>query len=97
MTVLNGFIVPGIPLGWSPLGGQITSAFGPEQEVWGSSTGSAVAVSAGMCPLALGVESHGSIVRCSILEVRSLPDVTDRPSRESRYRGHQTDQGISQL
>lgn len=61
MSVLNGWYHP-MPGGWSPLWGQVRSAYGAEQKVWGSSTGSAVAVSAGTCPVAIGVESNGSIV-----------------------------------
>ncbi|KAL0639983.1 hypothetical protein Q9L58_000811 [Maublancomyces gigas] len=57
-----------IPNGWSARGGQTQSAYvtGPfnssERDPSGSSTGSAVGVSAGFAPLALGTETDGSIV-----------------------------------
>jgi amidase len=57
--------------GWSAVGGQTQSAYLPrnpndtglgQSDPCGSSTGSAVGVSAGYAPLALGTESIGSIV-----------------------------------
>lgn len=71
MSVLGAWLQDGIPDGWSPLAGQVKSAFAPDLEVMGSSTGSAVAVSAGMCPVAIGEESNGSIV--SVLVGRVTP------------------------
>ncbi|KAI1127437.1 amidase signature domain-containing protein [Nemania abortiva] len=59
------------PNGWSALGGQTNGAYmvrEPNQiqfgqgDPCGSSTGSAVGVSAGYAPIALGTESYGSIV-----------------------------------
>lgn len=60
--MMNGWFAPDVPDGWSALGGQTKSALGPGYLVGGSMTGSAVAVSAGFSPVALGVESCGSIV-----------------------------------
>lgn len=48
--------------GWSGRGGQCTSAFFPGGDPAGSSSGSAVAVSIGLAPVALGTETDGSIV-----------------------------------
>jgi len=48
--------------GWSAYGGQPLGAYYPEQDPHGSSSGSAVAVSVGLAPLALGTETSGSIV-----------------------------------
>ncbi|SCG81617.1 amidase family protein [Micromonospora rifamycinica] len=48
--------------GWSSLGGQTRHADDPARSPWGSSSGSAVAVAAGMAPLAFGTETDGSIV-----------------------------------
>lgn len=45
-----------IPSGWSPRGGQTTSAYYPHGDPEGSSSGSAVAVSLGLCMAALGTE-----------------------------------------
>ncbi len=50
------------PEGWSAVGGQTRNAHAPDRSPWGSSAGSAVAVAAGMAPLALGTETDGSIV-----------------------------------
>ncbi|KAF8243607.1 amidase signature enzyme [Wilcoxina mikolae CBS 423.85] len=51
-----------IPSGWSPRGGQTHSAYSLSADACGSSTGSAVGVSAGFSPLALAAETDGSII-----------------------------------
>ncbi len=48
--------------GWSARGGQTRNPYQLDMSPWGSSSGSAVAVSAGYAPLALGVETDGSII-----------------------------------
>jgi amidase len=48
--------------GWSTVGGQTRNPHNPQCTPWGSSSGSAAAVAAGMAPLALGTETDGSIV-----------------------------------
>lgn len=48
--------------GWSAVGGQTHHPYLRGRSPWGSSSGSAVAVAAGMAPLALGTETDGSIV-----------------------------------
>ncbi|WEK31340.1 MAG: amidase family protein [Candidatus Pseudomonas phytovorans] len=50
------------PLGWSGRGGQTRSALGRDFPVYGSSAGSAVAVSAGIVAIAVGTETNGSLV-----------------------------------
>lgn len=61
-TAMSSFY-GGTPTGWSPRGGQTYSAFvHPAFSPGGSSSGSAVAVSAGFAPISLGVETMGSIV-----------------------------------
>ncbi|KAJ7820741.1 amidase signature enzyme [Mycena olivaceomarginata] len=47
--------------GWSGRGGQGTGAYYPHANPCGSSSGSAVAVSIGLAPVALGTETDGSI------------------------------------
>jgi amidase len=47
--------------GWSPRGGQTRNPYRLDSSPWGSSSGSAVAVAAGLVPLAIGVETDGSI------------------------------------
>jgi amidase len=48
--------------GWSTLGGQAVNPYGTGRNPSGSSSGSAVAVAAGLAPLAIGTETDGSIV-----------------------------------
>ncbi len=47
--------------GWSPVGGQARNPHALDRNGCGSSTGSAVAVAAGMVPAAIGTETDGSI------------------------------------
>lgn len=62
------------PSGYSALGGQVISPYGAEIDPWGSSTGSAVAVSANFAALAVGTETVGSIIspaaRASVVGMR---------------------------
>lgn len=48
--------------GWSSLGGQTRNPHVLDRNPCGSSSGSAVAVAAGMAPLAVGTETNGSVV-----------------------------------
>jgi amidase len=48
--------------GWSTLGGQALNPWGEGRNPSGSSSGSAVAVAAGLAPFAIGTETDGSIV-----------------------------------
>jgi amidase len=48
--------------GWSAVGGHTRNPYDPTRSPCGSSSGSAVAVAAGMVPLAVGTETDGSIV-----------------------------------
>lgn len=47
--------------GWSAVGGQTRNPFALDRNACGSSTGSGVAVAAGMAPAAIGTETNGSI------------------------------------
>ena len=51
-----------IPNGWSGRGGQATSAFYPQGDACGSSTGSGIAASIGLAGGTLGTETDGSIM-----------------------------------
>jgi len=54
-----------MPGGYSSLGGQVVSAYSPSFDVRGSSTGSAVAMSANFAAAAVGTETSGSIIQPS--------------------------------
>ena len=55
------YIAMEFPDGYSSRGGQVKNPYGEELPVSGSSSGSAVAVSAGLCAVAVGTETAGSI------------------------------------
>src|SRR5215831_9007287 len=60
--------------GWSTLGGQAVNPHGVGRNPSGSSSGSGVAVAAGLAPLAVGTETDGSIVSpshaCGIVGIK---------------------------
>ncbi len=56
------YMDPAMPSGFSALGGQTRNPYGPF-EVWGSSSGSAVAAAANFAPITVGTETQGSIVK----------------------------------
>jgi len=62
MTEFANFMGENMPGGYSARGGQVLSPFNRDRNPSGSSTGSAVAVAAGMCAAALGTENFGSII-----------------------------------
>jgi len=57
---------PGMPSGFSALGGQTRNPYGP-YEVLGSSSGSAVAASANFSPVTVGTETQGSIIQPAVI------------------------------
>ena len=68
--------------GWSTLGGQAVNPHGQGRNPSGSSSGSAVAVAAGLTPLAIGTETDGSIVSpshaCGIVGVKPTLGLVSR-------------------
>ena len=63
MTEFANYMTDGsMPNGYSSRGGQTLNLFDPESDPSGSSTGSAVAVAAGLCAAAIGTETCGSII-----------------------------------
>jgi len=52
----------GMPNGYSSRGGQTLCPYNRDMDVSGSSSGSAVAVAAGLCTVSLGTETSGSII-----------------------------------
>lgn len=55
------YMDPGMPSGFSVLGGQTRNPYGPF-EVWGSSSGSAVAAAANLATVTVGTETQGSLL-----------------------------------
>ncbi|MGN6793839.1 MAG: amidase [Streptosporangiaceae bacterium] len=68
--------------GWSTLGGQAVNPHGAGRSPSGSSSGSAVAVAAGLAPLAVGSETDGSIVSpshaCGIVGIKPTLGLVSR-------------------
>ena len=62
MTEFANYMAHGMPNGFSSRGGQTLSFFNAKADPSGSSTGSAVAVSADLCAAAVGTETCGSIL-----------------------------------
>ena len=65
MTEFANYMTDDLPNGFSSRGGQVINAYHPEMDHGGSSTGSAVAVSAGLCAFAIGTDTCFSIVGCA--------------------------------
>lgn len=61
VTEFANFMGENMPAGYSSRGGQVISPYNRDCSPSGSSTGSAVAVAAGLCTAALGTENFGSI------------------------------------
>jgi amidase len=68
--------------GWSTLGGQAVNPHGAGRNPSGSSSGSGVAVAAGLAPLAVGTETDGSIVcpasACGIVGIKPTLGLVSR-------------------
>ena len=68
--------------GWSTLGGQTANPYALDRNPSGSSSGSAVAVAAGLAPLAVGTETDGSIVSpasaCGIVGIKPTAGLVSR-------------------
>jgi len=62
MTELANFMAYEMNGGYSSRGGQVKNPYKDGAPVYGSSGGSAVAVSANICALAIGTETNGSII-----------------------------------
>jgi len=65
MTEFANFTSYEMKNGYSSRGGQVKNAYIREKESGGSSTGSAVAMSAGFCAAAIGTDTNFSIVGCA--------------------------------
>ena len=62
MTEWANFMTTGMPAGYSSRGGQVKNPYGESLSPGGSSSGSAVAVATGLCTVAVGTETSGSIL-----------------------------------
>src|SRR5437762_10854832 len=62
MTEWANFMTTGMPAGYSSRGGQVVNPYVASSSPGGSSSGSAVAVAAGLCTVAVGTETSGSIL-----------------------------------
>lgn len=65
MTEFANFTAQDMPNGYSSKGGIVKNAYDYNKNPGGSSTGSAVAVSAGFCSMAVGTDTSFSIVACA--------------------------------
>lgn len=66
MTEFANYTAREMPNGYSSYGGQVIHAYDRKRDPSGSSTGSAVAVSAGLCAAAIGTDTSFSIVACAM-------------------------------
>ena len=66
MTEFANYVTQGMPGGYSSRGGQVIHAVNPELDVSGSSSGSAVAVAAGIVPMAVGTDTSHSVTACAL-------------------------------
>ena len=65
MTEFANWVTQGMPGGYSARGGQVVHPYDRNRDPSGSSTGSAVAVAAGLCAAAIGTDTSFSIVACA--------------------------------
>ena len=65
MSEFANYTASRMPNGFSSVGGQVCHAYDRARDPSGSSTGSAVAVSAGLCAAAIGTDTSFSIVGCA--------------------------------
>ena len=82
MTEFANFTSKGMTNGYSSRGGQVKSAYDETKDPSGSSTGSAVAVSAGFSAMAVGTDTSFSVVACAMYNgiVGFKPSVGSLPS-----------------
>ena len=66
LSEFANYVSPELPGGYSSRGGQVKHAVSPDLDPMGSSTGSAVAVAAGIVPMAVGTDTCHSITGCAL-------------------------------
>lgn len=65
MTEFANYTTQNMPNGYSSRGGQVKNAYDRTKDPGGSSTGSAVAMSAGFCAAAVGTDTSFSVIGCA--------------------------------
>ena len=65
MTEFANYTTQNMPNGYSSRGGQVKNAYAQTKDPGGSSTGSAVAMSAGFCAAAVGTDTSFSVIGCA--------------------------------
>lgn len=65
LTEFANYTTQGMPNGYSARGGQVKNAYDRTKSPGGSSSGSAVAMSAGFCAAAVGTDTSFSIIGCA--------------------------------
>lgn len=65
LTEFAHYTAQSMPGGYSSAGGQVKSAYGGGRDPGGSSTGSAVAMAAGLCAAAVGTDTQFSVIGCA--------------------------------
>lgn len=82
MSELAGFVSTTMPPGYSELGGQGVNPIDRSLSPGGSSSGSAIAVAAGLCHAAIGTETNGSIVipslACGVVGIKPSVGLVSR-------------------
>lgn len=82
LTEFANVLAYDMPSGYSSLGGQVLNPYDAAVSPSGSSSGSAVAVAAGLVPLAVGTETSGSILSpaaaCSVVGVKPTVGLVSR-------------------
>ena len=66
LTEFANFVDSSMPNGYSSYGGQVVHAINPKADPGGSSSGSGVAVSAGIVPMAVGTDTSFSVIACAM-------------------------------
>lgn len=66
MSEFANYVSTTMPGGYSSRGGQVIHAVNPKVDPLGSSTGSAVAVAAGIVPMAVGTDTCHSVTACAL-------------------------------
>ena len=88
MTEFANYTTEDMPGGYSSRGGQVIHAVNPKLSPAGSSSGSAVAVAAGIVPMAVGTDTSHSVTGCAMFNgICGLKPPVGKLSAEEQWRG----------